>query len=460
MFNFKIDKISVFILSAFAVLAFIVPSGVSYAGISELQKEIQGSNIADEKPTVSDCRSAAETTCGNTCENTLTNLSADGISAAGDAAKNIATGVKSIKKGVKNLFQGLKDIFKSLADIFKQLVSDVKDAFGSIFGEVKSAGEEIGKSVEAVGKSVQDAGTSVSESVKAAGEEISGAVNKTSDNIIAVGSEISSGSISGASSSSSGPAAGTDGVINLRTAPWGDVMGSVANGAKIEVIENCGNWSRVKVDGKEGFVYSSMLPAGTAKTEETTLSSTQNIQQAASNAATSEVKTASAGTPYFCQYDNEYFSASTCQNTSVAMVLAKYGWKENPDSVTKRFGKDMAQTPKGLEYVFNSIAETDGIKARVRSHENGSMELINKLLAEGKPVIAHGWFTKSGHVVTITGFDGENYTVNDPAGKWNQNFKGGYSDESGQGVKYSKAAMTEALVENGEVWCHEIYNVE
>ena len=86
-------------------------------------------------------------------------------------------------------------------------------------------------------------------------------------------------------------------------------------------------------------------------------------------------------------------------------------------------------------------------------------------LAQGKPVIIHGYFTGFGHVLVVTGYKNGQYIVNDPAGKWNQSFKGGYpyggGSTVGKGVSYGAAAFEQAVATlNGSgfapMWYHEI----
>ncbi len=93
------------------------------------------------------------------------------------------------------------------------------------------------------------------------------------------------------------------------------------------------------------------------------------------------------------------------------------------------------------------------------------MSDVNQQLQSGTPTIVHGYFT-AGHVVLATGYDGSSYTVNDPAGRWNQTFEGGYtgsqSSTSGQGVTYGAGAFESAIAtSNGSahlpVWWHEVY---
>ena len=159
-----------------------------------------------------------------------------------------------------------------------------------------------------------------------------------------------------------------------------------------------------------------------------------------------EEETNNSELPYFYQYDNYISPGSTCQNTSIAMLLAKYGWRGVPDDITREWGKDYAQSPQGLANVFNTIAQREGIRARIEPVLYGTLEELQRLLREGKPTIVHGYFTEYGHVLVATGFDGTSYTTNDPAGAWSESFMGGYLGAgSGRGVRYNKSAFELAV---------------
>ena len=149
--------------------------------------------------------------------------------------------------------------------------------------------------------------------------------------------------------------------------------------------------------------------------------------------------------PYFYQYDNYISPASTCQNTSIAMLLANYGWQGVPDDITREWGKDYAQSPEGLANVFNTIAQREGIRARLEPVVYGTLEEFQGLLRQGKPTIVHGYFTGYGHVLVATGFDGRSYTVKDPAGRWSERFMGGYISGSGNGVSYEASVFDMAI---------------
>ena len=168
--------------------------------------------------------------------------------------------------------------------------------------------------------------------------------------------------------------------------------------------------------------------------------------------------------PYFYQYANRINGPYTCQNTSIAMVLSYYGWRGVPDEITAEFGRHRAQDPVGLASVFNTLARRAGIGERMRASTEGSLAELKTKLDTGYPVIVHA-YTTAGHVVVVTGYDTGGYYVNDPAGRWNEVFRGGYpggyDSNIGRGVYYQKAAF-EAAISTSDgysylpLWIHEI----
>lgn len=167
------------------------------------------------------------------------------------------------------------------------------------------------------------------------------------------------------------------------------------------------------------------------------------------------------GVPYYYQYYNSVNPDGSCQNSAVAAVLNYYNWGGDPDTISSSsFGTGTAQTPEGLEKVFNYYARNNGLDVRVDSHRYGRMSNLNALLADGKPVIVHGYFTGYGHVITLVGYDGTYYYANDSAGKWDQTYKGDYYRNSSVGkyVKYHKSNMKNAVYSSdGQLWYHEVY---
>ncbi len=166
---------------------------------------------------------------------------------------------------------------------------------------------------------------------------------------------------------------------------------------------------------------------------------------------------------YYYQYANQRFPWASCQNTSIAMLLSAYGVEVTPDEITDRFGKNKAQSPEGLEAVFNYYAAQAGIEERLEATRSGTLEEFQALSAGEDPVIVHGYFT-AGHVVVALGKTDEGYVVNDPAGAWTERFRGGYAGgnaTNGEGVVYDGSSFRKAVgTSNGAtplpLWYHEI----
>jgi lysozyme len=153
--------------------------------------------------------------------------------------------------------------------------------------------------------------------------------------------------------------------------------------------------------------------------------------------------------PYFSQrnYGGSQ-SWSICGCTSVAMVLAYYGISATPDTVLRGYGKASCQSPVGCETVFESN------KLKANSTYNGTWKQIRDEIDLGRPVVIHGRFTASGHIIVVIGYDELGYYCNDPAGKWEQKNDDSYSDnpKNGAGVYYREEAMWLACGKDREVW--------
>lgn len=169
--------------------------------------------------------------------------------------------------------------------------------------------------------------------------------------------------------------------------------------------------------------------------------------------------------PYFFQHDNLEQGWRACNITSVAMVLDFYEvklpthkYERTPDYLFARFG--IKQQPEELAAIFNVVAREAGAKVRDQFFERGTIEQLREHVKSGHPAIVHGWFTESGHILVVTGFDGENYIVNDPAGRWNlKKFAAGKYDQtvSGENIKYPAKSFDFAINDNGtgdDLWLH------
>jgi len=169
--------------------------------------------------------------------------------------------------------------------------------------------------------------------------------------------------------------------------------------------------------------------------------------------------------PYFYQYSNSLSPGSTCANTSIAMVLSYYGWQGNPDEITTYYGVSQAQSPHGLASVFNSETAYFGLPVTLQATTNASLSELHQELDSGNPVIVHGYFTSSGHVLVVLGYDSQGYWVHDPAGTWNGQFMGGYllgwEPTAGNEIYYDKTLFELAIqstngYNNVPLWMHKV----
>jgi hypothetical protein len=148
--------------------------------------------------------------------------------------------------------------------------------------------------------------------------------------------------------------------------------------------------------------------------------------------------------PYFYQYDNLHEPGSTCGITSTAMAL---NWwlpgHTTPDQLYGAYGKAQAQSPSGIAAIYraeglNASYTTTGTRSEIIAH-----------LDAGRPVVVHGWWTGSGHITVIVGYDDDNWIVNDPAGDWYVCYGCGEADH----VRYPRGGAwdTEMSVD-GDIW--------
>lgn len=166
--------------------------------------------------------------------------------------------------------------------------------------------------------------------------------------------------------------------------------------------------------------------------------------------------------PYWSQLANASNPGGTCSVTSMAMITDFFGitsaaslGQRTPDYLNSRFGA--RQTVPTLAEVFNVLAAEKGSALRDYGTVAGTFDQLRQRASQGKPTIVHGWFTNSGHIMVVTGYDGVNYTVHDPYGKWLL-VRGQYDTSvSGKNQKYPKAAFEQAINDNGQgndLWLH------
>lgn len=148
------------------------------------------------------------------------------------------------------------------------------------------------------------------------------------------------------------------------------------------------------------------------------------------------------------QYDNKYEPISTCGLTAGSMLISyKKGYTVSPDTLYKKYGKYKGMSPEGLSRMYKDY----GLKGRYS--RRATRKQIKELLDSGTPVVIHGYFSRKGHIVTITGYDDEGFFVNDPAGKWNGRYNGSYNGWGGNKHKYSYSSFSNSVIgSDGDIW--------
>lgn len=153
--------------------------------------------------------------------------------------------------------------------------------------------------------------------------------------------------------------------------------------------------------------------------------------------------------PYFSQEDNEIEPWRTCGATSSAMCLKYFqvadlgSFPQYEDDVKKRFdrlGIDHG-SPDGIKRLLEGLGLRDDLTL------NASLSDITRSLDSGEICILHGFWTNSGHILVIRGYNNNgDFLVNDPAGEW---FYSGYrknsqfsSDNKGENKIYSRKLIS------------------
>lgn len=124
--------------------------------------------------------------------------------------------------------------------------------------------------------------------------------------------------------------------------------------------------------------------------------------------------------PYFSQLDNKFNPAGSCNVTSMAMCLYYHGIRGNgsekqlEDQIYKRFvdlnlSRHSPHDIKTVLETYPNIGDT--------FTKNGTPRTIIESIERGNPVILHGYFTRFGHIIVVTGYDNTGYIVNDPYGE-------------------------------------------
>jgi uncharacterized protein YvpB len=83
-----------------------------------------------------------------------------------------------------------------------------------------------------------------------------------------------------------------------------------------------------------------------------------------------------------------------------------------------------------------------------------TLQEVKTWLANGNPVVVHGYFTSFGHIIAIKGYDDvlQSFVVNDPYGEY---FDSGYrTDLTGESLNYSYDLIRRTCMDDGDFWVH------
>lgn len=220
------------------------------------------------------------------------------------------------------------------------------------------------------------------------------------------------------------------------------------NSQKVQLAYGAGQW----------WIYlPHWQPAGEASSVAAPPRSTAALQAAGPGAKDLKV-------PYLSQLDNRLNPYGSCNVTCVAMCLYFLGYPRQPgtqleDELYQKL-EDMGKSrhdPYDLQFLIGTYT---GFKDIFRV--DGGFWDIQTSIDAGHPVIVHGYFTKSGHIIVIRGYDDKGFIVNDPYGEW---FSSGYDNSrSGEGLHYSynliaRTCSPESQADPRNIWYHTVLKV-
>jgi uncharacterized protein YvpB len=174
------------------------------------------------------------------------------------------------------------------------------------------------------------------------------------------------------------------------------------------------------------------------------------------------------GIPYLSQRDNVRNPSGSCNVTCIAMCLKWAGYDLSTNGQLEDVLYNHAQTSglsrhegDDLAVIFNTFAKRDNLPYRDDFVINSSVGQIKKQISNGFPAILHGYFTRSGHIITVVGYDDSAYDgagafiIHDPWGEWH---RWGYDTKaSGKEVEYSYGMIERLCTDPGRpasIWAH------
>lgn len=163
--------------------------------------------------------------------------------------------------------------------------------------------------------------------------------------------------------------------------------------------------------------------------------------------------------PYKPQTDNQYNPMGSCNVTSLAMCLEFLKTPRNKRyKAIPQFEDELYQyaldrglsrhSPQDLAKIVQDYGRKDNFKITATIAE------VQEWLDSGNPAVTHGYFTESGHIIVLVGYDESGFIVHDPYGEW---FDWGYDTSlSGAFLHYSYGLIERTCIGDGDFWVHFI----
>jgi predicted chitinase len=162
--------------------------------------------------------------------------------------------------------------------------------------------------------------------------------------------------------------------------------------------------------------------------------------------------------PYLSQLDNYNNPHGSCNVTSVAMCMGYFGHSLRNAKTGQQLEDELYEfclangldrhSPQDLDKLLTMYGYEDDFQPNAKWGE------VKKWLEGGNPCIVHGYFTRSGHIITIIGYNEKGWLVHDPYGAW---YSSGYDTAaSGAGLTYTYNMMKEVCGTDGDLWIHYV----
>ncbi len=165
--------------------------------------------------------------------------------------------------------------------------------------------------------------------------------------------------------------------------------------------------------------------------------------------------------PYCSQMDNLNNPTGSCNVSSVAMTLLYYDLSgDNSDlQLEDELYEYMERHGLSRHCGFDLAIVAEDYGAHVEYTQNGSIELVRQALAEGKPTILAGYFTRFGHILVAVGYDENGLFVHDPYGEWHSwgyQLNDDINPSRGMYLHYSYALIERTCAPDGAMWVHVV----